>query len=121
MRRFIFNIFAGNTRISVFCGVLSAVFALLSACADNKADKDISPIIEAWKTADQTQSSACRPFLEEIDQKWEADTTENEEESYLEFLGTLNALRDYAKNNLPFLWHLAKIPFWRLCGRKYYE
>lgn len=30
-------------------------------------------------------------------------------------------LKDYATNNLPFLWHLAKIPFWRLTGRKYYE
>lgn len=30
-------------------------------------------------------------------------------------------LKDYAKNNLPFLWHLAKIPFRRMIGKKYYE
>lgn len=30
-------------------------------------------------------------------------------------------LKGYAKNNLPFLWHIAKIPFWRLIGRKYYD
>lgn len=30
-------------------------------------------------------------------------------------------LKDYAVNNLPFLWYLAKIPFWRMMGRNYYE
>lgn len=30
-------------------------------------------------------------------------------------------LKGYAKNNLPFLWHMAKIPFWRIIGKKYYE
>lgn len=27
----------------------------------------------------------------------------------------------YFSDNLPYMWHLAKIPFWRLTGRKYYE
>lgn len=27
----------------------------------------------------------------------------------------------YLTDNLPFLWHLAKIPFWRMAGKKYYE
>lgn len=30
-------------------------------------------------------------------------------------------LKEYAVDNLPFLWHMAKIPFWRLIGKKYYE
>lgn len=30
-------------------------------------------------------------------------------------------LKDYAVNNLPFLWYLTKIPFWRMMGRNYYE
>lgn len=30
-------------------------------------------------------------------------------------------LREYFKENIPFLWHIAKIPFWRIMGRKYYE
>lgn len=28
-------------------------------------------------------------------------------------------IKGYLSDNLPFLWHLAKIPFWRLAGRKY--
>ncbi len=28
---------------------------------------------------------------------------------------------EYLRDNLPFLWHLAKIPFRRLAGKKYYE
>jgi UDP-N-acetyl-D-mannosaminuronic acid transferase (WecB/TagA/CpsF family) len=27
----------------------------------------------------------------------------------------------YLKDNMPFLWHLSKIPFRRLVGKKYYE
>lgn len=27
----------------------------------------------------------------------------------------------YLTDNMPFLWHLAKIPFWRMAGKKYYE
>lgn len=30
-------------------------------------------------------------------------------------------IRGYLSNNMPFLWHLAKIPFRRLIGKKYYE
>lgn len=30
-------------------------------------------------------------------------------------------IKGYLADNLPYLWHLAKIPFWRLAGRKYYE
>lgn len=30
-------------------------------------------------------------------------------------------LKEYAVENFPFLWHMAKIPFWRIIGRKYYE
>lgn len=30
-------------------------------------------------------------------------------------------LKGYMTSNLPFLWHLAKIPFRRLVGKKYYE
>lgn len=27
----------------------------------------------------------------------------------------------YLTDNMPFLWHLTKIPFWRMIGKKYYE
>lgn len=30
-------------------------------------------------------------------------------------------LKEYVIVNFPFLWYMAKIPFWRLIGRKYYQ
>ena len=96
MKKYCFRIISGNTVLVLLAGMLSA---LLSACSNQGADKDISPMIAAWKTADQTQNSVCRPYLKELEEKWDADTTEDQEQSYMEFLGTVNALRDYAKNN----------------------
>ena len=80
--------------------ILSALISILSACGGGRADKDISAYIEAWKTSDQSQTQVCRPFYTtDLEAKMEADTTEDHQQSYLDFLETLNGLRDYAKKN----------------------
>lgn len=80
--------------------ILSALISTLSACGGGRADKDISAYIEAWKTSDQSQTQVCRPlYTTELEAKMEADTTEDHQQSYLDFLETLNGLRDYAKKN----------------------
>lgn len=100
MRKNFFKITADSASRALICGALSVFFAVLSACADKGADKDISGIIEAWKTADQSQTSVCQAYyLDTLIQRKLADTSENCQESYMDFLGTVNALRDYAKNN----------------------
>jgi len=99
MKTRFFKIVSGKTSSAFVCGVLSAFFILLSACSSDKADKDITSIIEAWKTADQNQTTVCKAFYQELVDKKQADTSKDFQESYLEFLGTLNAVRDYAKNN----------------------
>ena len=100
MKKHILKITAGNASKIVLFGALSVIFAFLSACSDKGADKDISGIIEAWKTADQSQTAVCRAYyLDTLAERKQADTSENFQESYMDFLGTVNALRDYAKNN----------------------
>ena len=85
---------------SLYAICLSALLATLSACGRSGADKDISGYIEAWKTADQSQTQACRHFYTtDLKEKMEADTTQDRQQSYLDFLETLNGLRDYAKRN----------------------
>lgn len=80
--------------------ILSALISILSACGGGRADKDISAYIEAWKTSDQSQTQACRPiYTTDLEAKMGADTTEDHQQSYLDFLETLNGLRDYAKKN----------------------
>ena len=80
--------------------ILSALISILSACGGGRADKDISAYIEAWKTNDQSQTQVCRPFYTtDLEAKMEADTTGDHQQSYLDFLETLNGLRDYAKKN----------------------
>lgn len=99
MKTHFFKIVSGKTSSAFVCGVLSAFFILLSACSSDKADKDITSIIEAWKTADQNQTTVCKAFYQELVDKKQADTSKDCQDSYMEFLGTLNAVRDYAKNN----------------------
>lgn len=80
--------------------LLSALVSILSACGGGRADKDISGYIEAWKTSDQSQTQACRPlYTTDLEAKMAADTTQDHQQSYLDFLETLNGLRDYAKRN----------------------
>ena len=80
--------------------LLSALVSILSACGGGRADKDISAYIEAWKTSDQSQTQVCRPFYTtDLEARMEADTTQDRQQSYLDFLETLNGLRDYAKKN----------------------
>ena len=100
MKRPFLKIIVDNASRAFICGALSIFFAALSACTDKGADKDISSIIEAWKTADQNQTNACRAYYQDtLVARKQADTSENFQESYMDFLGTLNALRDYAKKN----------------------
>lgn len=80
--------------------LLSALVSILSACGGGRADKDISAYIEAWKTSDQSQTQVCRPiYTTDLQARMEADTTQDRQQSYLDFLETLNGLRDYAKKN----------------------
>lgn len=80
--------------------ILSALISILSACGGGRADKDISAYIEAWKTSDQSQTQVCRPiYTTDLQARMEADTTQDRQQSYLDFLETLNGLRDYAKKN----------------------
>ena len=99
MKTHFFKIVSGKTSSAFVCGVLSAFFILLSACSSDKADKDITEIVEAWKTADQSQTSVCKVYYDQLLDKKQADTSKDCQDSYMEFLGTLNAVRDYAKNN----------------------
>ncbi len=100
MKNNIFKIALGGISGIIISGMLSAFLLVLSACSDTGADKDISGIIEAWKTADQSQTSVCRAYyLDSLSERKQADTSENFQESYMDFLGTVNALREYARNN----------------------
>ena len=91
MKTHFLKIVSGKTSSAFVCGVLSAFFILLSACSSDKADKDITSIIEAWKTADQNQTTVCKAFYQELVDKKQADTSKDCQDSYMEFLGTLNA------------------------------
>ena len=93
--------FNQNIWLKSLCfAVLSALFAVLSACGRSGADKDISGYIEAWKTSDQSQTQVCRPiYTTDLQAKMEADTTKDHQQSYLDFLERVNGLRDYAKNH----------------------
>jgi len=100
MKANIFGKYLRSTGRTAFFGVLSAIAVVVSACSDKGADKDISEIINAWKTADQSQTDACRDiYTVDLADKKQADTSKDCQESYMDFLGTLNALRNYATNN----------------------
>ena len=83
-----------------YYSILLLMFTIPFACERNETNKDISGILEAWKTTDVTQTAVCsRIYKDSLYIRKQADTSKDCQASYMDFLGTLNCLRDYAKKN----------------------
>ncbi len=83
-----------------YYSILLLMFIIPFACERNETNKDISAIIEAWKITDITQTAACsKIYRDSLYIRKQADTSKDYQASYMDFLGTLNSLRDYAKKN----------------------